>query len=68
MQNTGPGLLACQECRPHLYGLRAERQGGDHASGVSDAARGDHRHIDDVDDLGHERQRARERILRGSEE
>ena len=68
MKAAGAGFLARQECRSHLDGLCAESQGGDDAARISDAARGDHRHIDDVDDLRDERKRARERILRGAEE
>ena len=63
MEVAGAGLLAGEEGGSHLHGLRPEREGGNHAAGVADPASGDHRNIDGVDDLGHERQRARERIL-----
>ena len=51
MKEAGAGLLARQEYRSHLDGLCAESQGGDYTSCISYSPRGNHRHIDDVDDL-----------------
>ena len=65
MKEAGAGLLARQEYRSHLHALCAKSQGGDYTACVAYPARGDHGHIDDVDDLRDERERARKRILRG---
>jgi hypothetical protein len=51
MKAGGAGFLARQECRSHLDGLGAECQNGDYTSCISYSPRGNHRHIDDVDDL-----------------
>src|SRR4029077_8750810 len=68
MKTAGTGLLTRQEYRSHLNGLCAKSQRGDYTACVAYAARGDHRHINDVDDLRDERERARKRSLRGPEE
>jgi len=64
MQAAGAGFIAREEYGSHLDGLCAESQRGDHASRISYSPRSNHRHIDDVNDLWDERQRAGERILR----
>jgi hypothetical protein len=51
MKTVGAGLLARQEYRSHLDGFCAESQGGDYTSCISYSPRGNHWHIDDVDDL-----------------
>ena len=68
MKEAGAGVLARQEYSSHLHGLCAKSQGGDYPARICDATGGDHRHIDNVDDLRDERERARKRILRGAEE
>ena len=51
MKAAGAGFLAREEYRSHLNGLCAESQGGDYTSCISYSPRGNHWHIDDVDDL-----------------
>ena len=60
MKEAGAGFLARQEYRSHLHALCAKSQGGDYAARISYSARRDHGHVDVVDDLRDERQRARE--------
>jgi len=67
MKAAGAGFLARQEYRSHLDGLRAKSQGGNYTSCISYSPRGNHRHIDNVDDLWDQRQGARKRILRRPE-
>src|ERR1700723_842027 len=50
MKAAGARFFARQEYRSHLNGLCAESQGGDYTSCISYSSRGNHRHIDDVDD------------------
>jgi hypothetical protein len=51
MKVAGAGFLARKEYRSHLDSLCTESQGGDNTSCISYSARGNHRHINDVDDL-----------------
>src|SRR6267143_5392254 len=60
MKEAGAGLLARQEYRSHLHALCAKSQGRNYAAHISYSARRDHGHVDVVDDLRDERQRARE--------
>ncbi|MNX83855.1 hypothetical protein D3C86_1156340 [compost metagenome] len=48
------GFRREQVRRTHLYRRSAEHEGGGDASGVSDAASGNHRHFHRIDDLGHQ--------------
>jgi hypothetical protein len=56
-EEAGPGFLARQECCSQLNSVCTQSQCGDYPSRISDSARSDHRHIDDGDDLGDERER-----------
>jgi hypothetical protein len=51
MKAARAGFLAHQEYRSHLDCLGAESQGRDYTSCISYFPRGNHWHIDDVDDL-----------------
>ena len=68
MKAAGAGLLTRQEGGSDLHGLRAERQSGYYAPRIRYSTRGDHRHVNDVGHLRHERKRAHEGILSGPEE
>jgi hypothetical protein len=51
MKRAGAGFLARQERCSQLNAIGTQSQCGDYPSRISDSARSDHRHIDDVDDL-----------------
>ena len=51
MKAAGAGFLARQECCSQLHGICTQSQCGDYPSRISNSARSDHRHMDDVDDL-----------------
>ena len=57
-------LLAGQERRAELRAVRAERQRRGHAARIGDPARRDHRDLHRIDDLRHQRERARQRRVR----
>ena len=68
MKVAGSRFLARQECCSQLNSIGTQSQCCSYPSRISDSARSDHRHIDDVYDLRDERERAHEGILRGPEE
>src|SRR6266705_5464664 len=57
-EESGASPLHRKEYRSHLDGLCAKNQGGDYAARNCDATGGDHRHIDHVGNLRHERKGA----------
>jgi len=64
MKPAGAGSIARQEDGSHLHAFGAERESRDYASCISDPACGNHRHIDDINDLRKQGHRAGERIFR----
>src|SRR5882724_6376350 len=68
MQQSGAGFLARQERCSQLDSIGTQRQNSDYAARIRYATGGDHRHISDVGNLRDERECARQRIFRGSEE